>query len=141
MNTFQEYKFIQDFNEAIRIVTKKWKTDFPGYTVEYNDLQSHNLIPRIQDRTDLTLGQIGKIFEKAIEYIIKKNEKGFFRGKAMVEFEMKKSQFKVLIMINPDDKYIRFSTVLSMDMPSKGTIKWNLNEEEVETIVVDFDSI
>ena len=57
----------------------------------------------------------------------------------MVEFTMKKSDFKVLIMINPDDNHIRFSTVLSIDMPSKNTIKWNSNESEVEEYYVNLD--
>ncbi len=133
MYTFEDYLVVAYINEKLTIIKKKWKTNFPGYTVEYHDVQAHNLIPRIQDRSDISLADIGKKFEKAINYMIKKNEKGFFKQKTMVEFTLTKSQFKVLIMINPDDSYIRFSTILSMDMPSKNTIKWKLSEKiEIE---------
>ncbi len=139
MNNFKEYINEKIERKAIRIVKKNWKTDYAGYTVEFNNLQDHPLIPRIQDRTDLTINQIKDKFDKAISYIIKKNDRGFFIKKSMVEFIMKKSEFKVLIMINPEDNYIRFSTVLSMDMPSKNTVKWNLNEEEEKLKLFKFE--
>ena len=34
-----------------------------------------------------------------------------------------------MIMINPEDKYVRLSTILSSDMSVKNAIKWELNEE------------
>lgn len=140
MKSFKDYvSEVVAPRKPLRIVRKNWKTDYPGYKVEFNNLSDHPLIPRIQDRTNLSITDIGNIFDKAILYIIKKNDKGFFRQKSMVEFLMKKSEFKVLIMINPEDKYIRFSTVLSKDMPSKNTIKWSLNEDEEELEVISFE--
>ena len=125
--------------KPLRIVKKKWKTDYPGYTVEFNILEDHPLIPRIQDRTDLSLNDIKIKFDKAILYIIKKNNNGFFKQKSMVEFTLKKSEFKVLIMINPGDNYIRFSTVLGIDMKSSNVIRWNLNEADLELFEFELD--
>ena len=87
------------------------------------------MIPRIQERTNLSVKEIQQKFEKAIDYIIKKNEQGFFKQKSMVEMFMKKSDFKIMIMINPKDNYIRISTVLSSSMKTKNAIRWKLNEE------------
>jgi len=129
-------KFKSYLNEDIsrkhlKLVKKKWNTSYENYKVEFNDIQNHELISRIQDRTNLTINDLQSKFDKTIKYIIKKNDLGFFKQKSMIEFTMKKSEFKILIMINPEDNYIRVSTVLSMDMPSKNTIKWNLNENFV----------
>lgn len=142
MNSFKEYiDEVVSMRRPLKMVKKNWKTDYPGYTVEFNNLEDHPLIPRIQERTNLSINDIQGIFDKAIKYLIKKNDKGFFKRKSMVEFIMKKSEFKVLIMINPDDNYIRFSTVLSMDMPSKNTIKWTLNEEEIDFVTFELEDI
>jgi hypothetical protein len=132
INKFSEFISENMNRKPLRIVRKNWDIKVPGYKIEFNNLQDHPLIPRIQDRTDLTLNDIKTKFEKAVNYIVKKNDKGFFKQKTMVEFLMKKSDFKVLIMINPADKYIRISTVLASDMKTSNTVKWNLNEEELQ---------
>jgi len=110
-----------------------------NYKIEFNNLSDHELIPRILNRTKIDLKEAKSKFEKAIDYVIKKNELGFFKNKSMVEMTMKKSEFKIMIMINPDDNYIRVSTVLSMDMPTKNTIKWNMNEENIDFIQLEID--
>lgn len=138
MKSFKEY--IEEKLVGLRplkIVRKNWKTDYPGYKVEFNNLENHPLIPRIQERTNLSISEISDKFDKAIKYVIKKNDKGFFKSKSMVEILLKKSEFKILLMINPEDNYIRFSTVLSKDMPSKNTIKWSINEEEIIYLELD----
>ena len=115
--------------KPLKIVKKNWNTNYENYKVEFNDVQNHELISRIQDRTNLTVNDLQSKFDKAIKYIIMKNDLGFFKQKSMIEFTMKKSEFKILIMINPEENYIRVSTILAMDMPSKNTIKWSLNEQ------------
>jgi hypothetical protein len=127
MLKFQEYYTI---DEALKIVKKNWKSDFDGYKVEYNDVQQHELISRIQSRTDLTLNDIKKKLDKAIQYIIKKNEKGFFKTKVSVAIEFKESEFKALFLVNPENNYIRLNTILSKDMSTKNTIRWDMNESE-----------
>jgi hypothetical protein len=129
---FSEFIKEKMTRKSINIVKKNWTIKIPGYTIQFNDIEKHPLIPRIRERTDLSLMEIKEKIKKAIEYLVKKNDKGFFKEKCMVEFFMKKSNFKLLIMINPENKYIRISTVLAPDMKTSNTIKWELNEEETK---------
>ena len=137
MKTFREIAL----EEKLTIVKKKWNTSInPDYRVEYNDVQSHDLIPRILDRAKIGLVELGKKMSKAIEYIIKKNEKGFFKRKAMVAMNFTESDFKAMIMINPEDNYIRVSTILSSDMKVKNAVRWDINEEDCEFIELEIEA-
>jgi hypothetical protein len=123
--TFLKYV---ELNEALKIVKKNWTTDFPNYKVDYNDNNKHELISRIQDRTDLPLNKIKQKLDKGIQYIINKNEKKFFRNKTSVAITFKKSNFVAIFIINPQEKYIRLNSILSTDMKLTGTIRWDLSE-------------
>ena len=110
----------------------KWNTLLDrDYTIVYNDSNNHNLLDRIKDRTDLLPYEVRNKVEKAIKYIIKKDKKDFFKQKTMVSFTMKKSKFKVMILFNPKDNYIRVSSILNMNMVVRGAIKWDLNEDTI----------
>ncbi len=128
--TFEEYVYERlVVRKPLKIVRKNWDIKRDGYKIEFNNMEDHPLIPRIMDRTELSINDMKTKFEKAIDYVIKKNEKSFFKQKSMVEMLMKKSDFKIMIMINPSDNYIRISTVLATYMKTSDTIKWNMNEE------------
>jgi len=130
MMTFEEYVYERlVVRKPLKIVRKNWDIKRDGYKIEFNNMEDHPLIPRIMDRTELSINDMKTKFEKAIDYVIKKNEKSFFKQKSMVEMLMKKSDFKIMIMINPSDNYIRISTVLATKMKTSNTIKWNMNEE------------
>ena len=117
-----------DFREEMlreKFMPDAWK----GYNVEFNDDTLHSLISRIEDRTKLAVDEVKEKIKKGIDYVIKKDIKGFFKNKSMVAMNFKKSNFKAMIMINPEDKYVRLSTILSSDMSVKNAIKWDINEE------------
>lgn len=136
-------KFI--IERDINIIKKNWNTEYPGYQVEFNDQDNHSLIDRVRERTTLAISQIIEKFDKAIRYIIKKNEKSFFKNKTMVSINMKKSNFKVMILIDPVSKYIRVSTVLSSEQYVKNAIRWELderyNEQDFDYLEIDEDEI
>jgi len=116
-----------DFVEEVlseRFMRDKWQ----GYQVEFNDSMIHSLKDRISSRTDLSDDEVKFKISKGIDYIIKKDMKGFFKRKSMVAINFKKSNFKAMIMINPDDKYVRLSTILASDMNVKNAIRWDINE-------------
>lgn len=126
------FKDFNEISEALKIVKKNWTSDFEGYEVDYNDTQGHELIPRIQSRTDITLNDIKSKLDKAINYIIYKDKQGFFKNTLSVAITFKESDFKALFLINPETKYIRLNTILSGDMITKNTIRWDLNENLIE---------
>jgi len=115
-----------DFREELieRFMVDTWK----DYTVEFNDTIDHSLNDRTIDRTELTHDEIKFKISKAIDYIIKKDKKGFFKRKSMVAMTFKKSNFIAMILINPFDKYIKLSTILATYMNVKNAIRWELNE-------------
>lgn len=127
-----------DFNEALKIVKKNWKSDFDGYRVEYNDAQNHHLIPRIQERTDISLNELKKKLDLGIQYMIKKNEKGFFKKELSVAIHFTESKFKALFYINPEEKYIRLQTILHPEMKTRNTIRWELNESD-DLVLLDIE--
>lgn len=135
MGKFTRFIFERDIN----ILKKNWNTNYPGYKVEFNDDVTHNLLDRVRERTNLTVLQIVEKFDKAILYVIKKNDKGFFKRKSMVAIDMKKSKFKVMILIDPESKYLRVSTILSPEQYVKNAIRWEIDESEEEFDIYEIE--
>lgn len=128
MENFKEYLV----NEELKIVKKNWKlsdTTNQDFVVEINDSPSHSIIDRIKDRTDMKLVNMNKKLQKGVDYILKKNQKGFFKYRvSYVELTYKKSNFKVIFMIKPEQKYLRISSIFEMSYNTEGAYYWNINE-------------
>jgi len=115
-------------DESLNIVKKNWSLDIPGYTVDVNDKVQHSLLQRAQLRTRQPLNKIHKAMQHGLEYIVKKIENGKISNRTMISLTFTKSDFKLLVLVNPDEKYLRISTIMNTDMKTKRDIKWNLNE-------------
>ena len=46
----------------------------------------------------------------------------------MIGLNYIKSNFIILFLIKPNNKYIRVSTILDKNMNQSGTVKWDINE-------------
>jgi len=120
-----------------------------GWSVEVNDKIKHSLIQRTQLRTEAPLNTVKKAIQHGLEYIVKKVDNNKLTNRTMVSLTFTKSDFKVLVLVNPDEKYLRVSTIMNTDMQTKKDIKWNLNEfqetfwkldiNESETFAFDCD--
>jgi len=117
-------------DENLKIVKKNWGFKIPGYEIEINDKVKHSLLQRANIRTRVPLRQVQNAIQKGLEYIVKKIKDNKLTNKTMVSITFKKSDFKVLVLVNPEEKYLRVSTIMDSDMPTKKDIKWNLNEFE-----------
>ena len=115
-------------NEELKIVKKNWDFKIPGYEVDVNDKIQHSLIQRAQLRTEVPLKTAKKAIQSGLEYIAKKIDNNKLTNRTMVSLTFTKSDFKTLVLVNPDEKYLRVSTIMNTDMPTKKDIKWNLNE-------------
>lgn len=117
-----------EMTEDLKIVKKNWSFDIPGYTVDINDKVQHSLLQRAQLRTRTPLNKIHKAMQHGLEYIVKKINSGKISNRVMISLTFTKSEFKLLVLVNPDEKYLRVSTIMNPDMETKRDIKWNLNE-------------
>lgn len=119
-------------DEKLTIVKKKWSlkdnTD-QGFTVEINDSETHPILDRIKDRTDMKLNDMNAKLQKGVDYMLKKNSKGFFKHKvSYVELTYTESNFKAIFMIKPEQKYLRISSIFEMSYKTDGAFLWNINE-------------
>jgi len=115
-------------SEELKIKKKNWKLEIPGYEVDVNDKIQHSLLQRAQLRTRVPLKQVQTAMQHGLEYIVKKIDNKKLTNRTMVSLTFTKSDFKTLVLVNPDEKYLRVSTIMNTDMPTKKDIKWNLNE-------------
>lgn len=125
--TFKDFRK-RELEETLQIKSKNWNFSLPGYNVEINDSIKHNLVDRSFLRTTTPLNTIKEVLQKGIDYIGSKIEKQKLTTRTMVTITFTKSDFKALVLVNPDEKYIRISTIMNPEMPTKRDIKWNLNE-------------
>ena len=128
--TFLDEK--EALNEKLTIVKKKWNlkdnTD-QGFTVEINDSETHPILDRIKDRTEMKLNDMNAKLQKGVDYMLKKNSKGFFKHKvSYVELTYNESNFKAIFMIKPEQKYLRISSIFEMSYKTDGAFLWNINE-------------
>jgi hypothetical protein len=118
--------------EEIRFKFKKLKyvgkNDY-GFKIQFSNDAEHNLLDRIKDRTDLDYKKVQEIISRGIDYILKRWKSGKIKNRMEIDLHFTKSNFKTVILINPDDKYLRVKTILTPKMPTKRTIKWNLDED------------
>ena len=118
-------KEFRDFlNEELKIVKKNWKLTSKKYNVEINDKVQHSFLERISDRTNLKYNEFGRKIQAGIDYIDTKN----ITKDIMIGLNYTKSNFIILFLVKPINKYLRVSTVLDSDMILKGSIKWDINE-------------
>lgn len=111
-------------SEALKVVKKNWKLELPGWKIEINDKLDHSLLDRIAERTNLKSNQFSEKMRKGLEYVSKKN----IKKTVMIGLYFKKSNFTILYLVNPKDKFIRISSVLDSSMDVVNSIKWELNE-------------
>ena len=130
-NTSSTNTFIQYLNEDLKIVKKNWNLNLPNlpeWTITINDKLNHNLIDRIDIRTDIGLNRMNIKIQKGLNYISKKIIKNKIQQDVMIGLNYIKSNFIILFLIKPNNKYIRVSTILDKNMNQSGTVKWDINE-------------
>ena len=130
-NTNNTNTFIQYLNEDLKIVKKNWNLNLPNlpeWTVTINDKLNHNLIDRIDIRTDIGLNKMNIKIQKGLNYISKKIIKNKIQQDVMIGLNYIKSNFIILFLVKPNNKYIRVSTILDKNMNQSGTVKWDINE-------------
>jgi len=122
---FKRYLKLQ---EELKIVKKSWKLKADGYDVEVNDdVDKHNLISRIEDRTNIKLSQLQRKMQVGINYLVKK-QNFFKRDKNFIALKFLKSGFTMLVLFRKDTHYIRISSIFDNDMPVKHALQWTINE-------------
>ena len=115
--------------EDISITKLSWKKEINGWDIKINDRIDHDMLAKLQDRTNVPLKILRDKIYKGIEYTIKKANTGFFKDPAVtVGLYFKISKFKIVLNIFIDRKQITVTTVLSDDMKFHNLIKWELNE-------------
>jgi len=124
---FKKYLKLQ---EELKIVKKSWKVKDPKgkYEVEVNDkVDKHDLIKRIEDRTNIKLNQLQSKMQSGINYLIKKED--FFKNKKnFVALKFLKSKFTMLVLFRKDTNYIRISSIFDNEMPVEHALHWTINE-------------
>jgi len=115
-------------SEEIKIIKKNWDFKVPDYTIDINDQIKHSLTQRAQLRTQVPLNTVKNAIQKGLEYVSHKVQENKLTNRTMISVTFTKSDFKALILVNPDEKYLRVSTIMDSDTPTKKDIKWNLNE-------------
>lgn len=122
---FKRYLSLQ---EELKIVKKSWKLKSDKYKVEINDdVDKHNLISRVQSRTDLKLNQLQGKMQKGIDYLANKDD--FFKqDKNFIALKYKKSNFTMLTLLRKDTNYMRVSSIFDNEMPIENALNWDINE-------------
>ena len=108
--------------EVLKIVSKNWNIKIDGWEVQVNDKVEHSLYQRIQ-RTNLDYKDLKEKIILGIKYVINKANK-----ENMYALYYKKSDFTILLLVKPETKFVRLSTILDSGMQFKGGLKWDINE-------------
>jgi len=103
-----------------------------GFKVKLNDTKDHSIVQRIEDRTSLSVEKIKELLKKIL-YMIKDSViHKEITERSMYEFNLTISKIKLLFLVNPQEKFIMFSTILSDKQKTKDTIIKYLQEGLVE---------
>lgn len=92
-----------------------------GFLVEYNDwvidwnhvLYKHNMVHKIEDRTDYDLEYVNETVIKMLEYV-NRNSNSLVSADYRVEF--RKSRYKMIISLNMEENILNIGTILSDKM-------------------------
>ncbi len=122
------FKRYLELQEALKVVKKTWKITAKGYDVEINDrVDKHDLISRIEDRTNITLNKLQAKMQQGVNYLVKKED--FFKhDKSFIALKFLKSKFTMLVLFRTDTKYIRISSIFDNSMPVEHALHWTINE-------------
>jgi len=132
--SFSEYLVFEKFMKL------QFDTSFlKGFKVELNDKKSHSLIDRIEQRTNLEVQKIKDIVKKILLMIKSDVLNGRITKRSMYEFKLLKSKIKILFLVNPDEYYIRFSTILNGKQYTKDTVVKELNEKFENYIKIELN--
>ena len=132
---------IREIYEELKITFKKLKyvgiENDIGWNIFFNNSKKHNMLDRIKDRTELSFKETQEVLSKGVDYILKKVKKGKIEKTLQISIIFKKSNFKAIFKVIPEEKAIVLLTILDSDMYTKGTISWDVKEnididEEVE---------
>ncbi len=124
--------------EALKIIKKNWKfIDNSGqnYKIEINDDENHPILDRLKDRTNnsLSLNEFNAKLQKGIDLILHKAKNGFFKKDiSYIELTYTQSLFKVILMIKPNNKYLRISSIFEMSFKTANALHWDINEFFIE---------
>jgi len=133
---------IKEVYEALKITFKKLK--YVGvendieWNIFFNNSKDHSIFSRMKERTNLEFKEIEYKLSKGVDLILKKVKKGKIEKPLQIALFFKKSDFKAIFKVVPEEKAIILLTVLSTDMHTKGTIDWNMNES-FEQIEIEID--
>ena len=132
---------IREIYEELKITFKKLKyvgvENDIDWNIFFNNSKKHNMLDRIKDRTELSFKETQEVLSKGVDYILKKVKKGKIEKTLQISIIFKKSNFKAIFKVIPEEKAIVLLTILDSDMYTKGTISWDVKEnididEEVE---------
>jgi hypothetical protein len=122
-----------NLQEALKIKKKSFKyygneNDDLNFQIIYKDSMEHSFINRVKERTDLTPKEVSIAISKGVDYILKRVKSGKIDGKLACAITFKKSNFKVVYIVNTWVKFLKIATILSSDMETTNAVSWNLKE-------------
>jgi len=133
---------IREIYEALKITFKKLKYVGTENDIEwnifFNNSKDHSIFSRMKERTSLEFKEIEYKLSKGVDLILKKVKKGKIEKPLQIALTYKKSDFKAIFKVVPEEKAIILLTILATDMHTKGAIDWNMNES-LETLTIDID--
>jgi hypothetical protein len=114
-----------------------WKLSYPDYTITINDTIDHPLMLRLKTRTNETEETINDKVQQAINTLMKAVNHNKSKTFLRCCMYFMKSQFKVLLNVDKNDKSIKFTTILSGKMAHNTDITNNVyeNEEFIEILI------
>lgn len=122
------------FSEDLKIKKKTFPTSYRDYSLEFYNTDSHNIFQKIKARSSITTySEFKNSFFKALDYLISQN----LQKREFVGISMDKSKYKIGLIINPIEKYIRVNTILDYSMELRDKVVYELNEFEENFFKVD----
>jgi hypothetical protein len=148
---------LKEIIEAIKIVRKADKKTNPkklaimryvgkndySWRISFYNTKDHNFEDKVKERTNLDWKTAEKKISDGIDYLLQKWKKGKIKNKVTIAMTFKKSKFKVMYGMNPEDKFLKVITILGYDMGTKNAIKWDIDENlgfdltNIEEIEID----
>lgn len=117
-------KFSELLNES-----KNWNLKFENYRIIVNDNNDHNLINRLNLRTNETLESMNNKIQKAINKVMESVKFGKINLNLDFSVRFLISKFKIIINVNEDNKIIKIKTILKFNQYDSGVNFIHLNEK------------
>ena len=111
----------------LKIKRKNFPTKFKDYKIDWFNTDEHNIFQRIKERSSITkASEFISVMEKVFIFLIDN-----IQEKTHLGITLEKSKFKVGLIINPKEKYIRVNTVLDYNMKLYDRAQYTLDEFKI----------